>query len=648
MIPFACEHCGKKLHAPDDSAGKKARCPGCRRPSAIPATLAPRAETVVEPARPQEPKAPAGKAPRIPGYEVLGELGRGGMGVVYRARQLQPRRLVALKVVLAGEHASAEALARFRAEAAAAARLQHPGIVAVHEVGEHDGRPFFSLELVEGGNLASLLEEEELSPRQSAELVHDLARAVEYAHKRGVIHRDLKPANVLLAERDGEEDEEKGRLRWHPKVADFGLSKQLEGTASVAPGGPRTASGAVMGTPAYMAPEQASGQKKVGPAADVYALGAVLYECLTGRPPFQAGSLIDTLLKVAAEEPAPPRRLNRAVPRDLETVCLKCLRKAPGDRYASARALADDLRRFLDGKPVQARPLGALARAGRWLGRHKEVGYVAGGALAAVAVVLVSFLLLTGKKDQPVAPLPGPALPAADPAAGEAAPANAPEVERTQAALITSQNNLKQLGFALHNFESTYGFLPPAAITDPKSGKALLSWRVAVLPFVGQVDLYRKFKLNESWDSPNNQPLLALMPKTFELPRAAAPAGHTFYQGFTGRDTVFPDDLPLGGPFGRQGRRMTSIVDGTSNTIMLAEAGKAVPWTKPEDVPYNPARPVPKLGGPFNGPYVVVLADGSVRNVSPKVSEKTLRTFITASDGIVPATDWPDGPKGGK
>jgi tetratricopeptide (TPR) repeat protein len=405
MIPFACEHCGKKLHAPDDSAGKKARCPGCRRPSAIPATLAPRAETVVEPARPQEPKAPAGKAPRIPGYEVLGELGRGGMGVVYRARQLQPRRLVALKVVLAGEHASAEALARFRAEAAAAARLQHPGIVAVHEVGEHDGRPFFSLELVEGGNLASLLEEEELSPRQSAELVHDLARAVEYAHKRGVIHRDLKPANVLLAERDGEEDEEKGRLRWHPKVADFGLSKQLEGTASVAPGGPRTASGAVMGTPAYMAPEQASGQKKVGPAADVYALGAVLYECLTGRPPFQAGSLIDTLLKVAAEEPAPPRRLNRAVPRDLETVCLKCLRKAPGDRYASARALADDLRRFLDGRPVQARPPGRLRRAGRWLARRKALLYGGGSAVLAACLSVTALLIF---RPAPVRPPPGP------------------------------------------------------------------------------------------------------------------------------------------------------------------------------------------------------------------------------------------------
>jgi tetratricopeptide (TPR) repeat protein len=438
MISFSCSGCQRALAAADHLAGKHARCTACKaltpipapagvtavyRPAAAPPTAPPgnvadaptlppaRDEAItLFPAASQGETLPPSDAPRqaggpdaldIPGYEVLGELGRGGMGVVYRARQLQPRRLVALKVVLAGEHASAEALARFRAEAAAAARLQHPGIVAVHEVGEHDGRPFFSLELVEGGNLASLLGGQRLRPQESAALVLQVARAVQAAHDKGIVHRDLKPANILLAEAD-----EGSALPWRAKVTDFGLSKQLDEMASVAPGGPRTASGAVMGTPAYMAPEQASGRTAdVGPAADVWALGAVLYECLTGRPPFQANSLIDTLLKVAAEEPAPPRRLNRAVPRDLETVCLKCLRKAPGDRYASARALADDLRRFLDGRPVQARPPGRLRRAGRWLARRKALLYGGGSAVLAACLSVTALLIF---RPAPVRPPPGP------------------------------------------------------------------------------------------------------------------------------------------------------------------------------------------------------------------------------------------------
>jgi serine/threonine-protein kinase len=282
------------------------------------------------------PGAAGAAAPRaaLPGYEILGELGRGGMGVVYKARQVGLNRLVALKVVLAGGHAGAEELARFRHEAEAVARLRHPNIVTVHEVGEQDGLPYFSLEYCDGGSLAQ--QARPLPGPRAAELVQALARAVHCAHEKGVVHRDLKPGNVLLTA-DGT-----------PKVSDFGLAKDVGGA------GP-TRTGDVLGTPGYMAPEQAAGNPKaVGPAADVYALGAVLYDLLTGRPPFQADTALQTVLQVLECEPAPPRLYNRAVDPSLEAVCLKCLEKAPADRYASAAELADDLAAYLRGEPVRA------------------------------------------------------------------------------------------------------------------------------------------------------------------------------------------------------------------------------------------------------------------------------------------------------
>src|SRR5262245_4003610 len=258
------------------------------------------------------PAALAGSplAPAVPGYDILGELGRGGMGVVYKARQVGLNRLVALKMVLAGGYAGPEALARFRSEAEAIAALQHPNIVQIHEVGESGGLPYFSLEYCPGGSLAQKLDGTPLPPKQAAELVETLARAMHAAHQAGVVHRDLKPANVLLAA-DGT-----------PKVTDFGLAKRLD------TGDGPTKSGAVMGTPSYMAPEQAADGKAVGPAADVYALGAILYELLTGRPPFRAATSLDTILQVVSEDPVPPSRLNAQAPRDLETACLKCLEKA--------------------------------------------------------------------------------------------------------------------------------------------------------------------------------------------------------------------------------------------------------------------------------------------------------------------------------
>jgi serine/threonine-protein kinase len=310
----------------------------------------------------------ATETPAVPGYEIEGVLGRGGMGVVYKAKHLALKRTVALKMILAGGQAGEQDRARFKAEAEAVARLQHPNIVQVFEVGEQAGHPFCALEFVDGGSLAQKLHGEPLSPREAARLVEELARAVHLAHARNVVHRDLKPANVLLAQ-DGT-----------PKITDFGLARKLDADSGV------TQAGAIMGTPSYMAPEQAGGQAhEAGPPADVWALGAILYECLTGRPPFRGACVLETLEQVRSREPAAPRSLNAKVPRDLETVCLKCLRKEPERRYASAAELAEELARFLRGEPVQARSVGRLERAVRWAWRNPALAL----ALAAVVLFLI-------------------------------------------------------------------------------------------------------------------------------------------------------------------------------------------------------------------------------------------------------------------
>jgi WD40 repeat protein/tetratricopeptide (TPR) repeat protein/tRNA A-37 threonylcarbamoyl transferase component Bud32 len=321
--------------------------------------------------------------PRLPGYEVLGVLGKGGMGVVYRARHLSLKRLVAVKMIRAGAHAEAAERARFRAEAEAVARLQHPHIVQIHEVGEHDGLPYFSLEFVEGGPLTGRLAGTPQLPAEAAGLVETLARAVHAAHERGVVHRDLKPSNVLLA---GPSDAPLGRCV--PKIGDFGLAKRLDEDDG------QTQTGLVLGTPSYMAPEQARGSgRDVGRAADVYALGAILYEALCGRPPFKGVTRQDTLDQVRSQDPVPVRQLNPAVPRDLETVCLKCLRKEPPQRYASALDLADDLHRFREGRPIQARPVPAWERAAKWVRRYPVVA----GLAALVVLVTVTGVALVGK-----------------------------------------------------------------------------------------------------------------------------------------------------------------------------------------------------------------------------------------------------------
>jgi len=915
------------------------------------------AETV--PVSAPSPSLPAGEAatlappgtgaaearPTVPGFELLEELGRGGMGVVFKARQVSLNRFVALKMILAGPYAGAEQLARFRREAEAVAGLQHPNIVQIYEIGSHAGHAYLALEYVGGGNLTRKCAGRPLPPDQTADLVETLARAVHYAHQRGIIHRDLKPGNVLLTE-DGE-----------PKITDFGLAMRLA-PASPDPASPDlaspgrqpgeglTASGAILGTPAYMAPEQAGGKRgSVGPAADVYALGAILYELLTGRPPFEAANPVAVIFKVMTEEPIPPSRVEPTVPRDLETVCLKCLQKDPERRYPSAEFLADDLDRFLHGEATQARPPSGGERFRRWAWRRRW--WLAGGGVAALlllaltcslglnlaamffmpgtvytspSVVTVSegksaepveravlpddlalvprdaplfltvrvadlwqhkemqglneFLVqekiadLAALADQtvpiplrdweratyvnlqlpvdgsfvvilataqpyqrdrvqgllakwgmkveqlegkpcfgpgpdgrhfvclysdrilvwsnleqslrdwlarvPVADAPGTLRPALDlaakerhhfvlgaapprevrdgllrslPALARGAPAqggpkqpDARSLGEVQTAILTadfrsgnpggasagldvdlrfgfadpgeagegqkalvsvrdflaavmkihatgtvegfppslaqnltltfqnatvrqrgsedrvtlkmnalpgwlpaaaalfkeegervgSLNNLKQLALGIISYADAHGGrLPPAALTD-KTGKPLLSWRVAVLPFLNQGPLYTQFKLDEPWDSVHNKALLAKMPALFDPP--LKPKGWqpntTFYQVFAGDQTLFPPGKTL--------RYPADIFDGTSNTVMVVEAGEAVPWTKPVDLPYDPAGPLPMLGGIFHDGFQAVMADGqSTRFLPKKTPPATLRALITPAGGEV-------------
>jgi serine/threonine protein kinase len=413
--------------------------PGPYQPD-VPTLLMPGPATEPQPA----PAPPPGAPPSVPGYEVLGELGRGGMGVVYKARQVALNRVVALKVILAGGHAGKEDLARFRLEAESVARLQHPGIVQIYDVGVHNGTPYFSLEFCGGGSLAARLNGTPLPPADAAELVETVARAAHAAHQAGVVHRDLKPANVLLAgagrESRGEPAALAAGLGAHPaalgvhpaaatnpaanaagsprggscaplagcgpKITDFGLAKVLDAcTTTVSGGGSApvlTETGIVLGTPSYMPPEQAGGHnKEVGAAADVYGLGAILYECLTGRPPFVAATQFDTVLQVLHNEPLPPRMLNRRLDADLEKITLKCLQKQPADRYASAEALADDLRRYRNGEPVAARSVNLLERLQRELGHSQHetflrpwgLGLMLLGALILLAHLATSLLL---------------------------------------------------------------------------------------------------------------------------------------------------------------------------------------------------------------------------------------------------------------
>ena len=310
--------------------------------------------------------------PRIPGYEVESLLGRGGMGVVYKARHLRLNRPVAVKLMLGRGYAGIPAMARFIREAETLAGIRHPNVVQVYDFGEIDGLQYFTMEYVEGGNLAHKLAGTSQPAPQAAQLVAILAGAVQAAHQAGIVHRDLKPGNVLLMV-DGT-----------PKISDFGVARCVDSTAGL------TRTGTLIGTPSYMAPELSTANAHaVGPAVDIYALGAVLYELLTGRPPFRAEKASETLLQVISHAPLAPSRLNATVPRDLQNICMKCLEKDPKKRYATAGALADDLGRFLKHEPIHARPVGLLERALRWVRRRRRIS----GPLAVVALMHVTLVV---------------------------------------------------------------------------------------------------------------------------------------------------------------------------------------------------------------------------------------------------------------
>jgi tetratricopeptide (TPR) repeat protein/tRNA A-37 threonylcarbamoyl transferase component Bud32 len=316
----------------------------------------------------EPPGSSSARLPTVPGYEMLGELGRGGMGVVYKARQLRLNRIVALKMILAPDHASPEASLRFLAEAESIARIHHPHVIQIFAFGDHDGRPYFEMEYVDGGSLADRASAKAWPVADAARLIETVARAIDVAHGLGVVHRDLKPANILLTA-DG-----------IPKVADFGLAKCLDTETGL------TRTEWIVGSPSYMAPEQAGkSDKPIGPRADVYSLGAILYELLTGRPPFQAGTVLETLEQVRSVEPIAPARLRPKLPRDLVTICLKCLSKEPARRYETAADLADDLRRFQAFEAIRARPVGMYERVWRWCRR--------GPVVASMAIALFAVLV---------------------------------------------------------------------------------------------------------------------------------------------------------------------------------------------------------------------------------------------------------------
>jgi eukaryotic-like serine/threonine-protein kinase len=314
--------------------------------------------------------------PTVPGYQILGQIGKGGMGVVYKAEQLGLKRQVALKMILHADHSSPEIRTRFRREAESLARMKHQNIVEVYEIGECNGTPFYSMEYVEGGSLNHYLDHKPLPPKFAARLLETLARTVHVAHQSGVIHRDLKPGNILLAfaRKQGSpgQGSEAAVTDWLdasfvPKLTDFGLAKRADDSV-------QTQSGAVLGTPSYMAPEQVLGSNVgVSPATDVYALGAVLYELLCGRPPFKGATPGDAFLQLLKDSPQKPRKSNLRIPRELEAVCLKCLEKNPALRYATAEALADDLQRWLRGEPTLAQPPAWPSRMWRWSGKHRQL-----------------------------------------------------------------------------------------------------------------------------------------------------------------------------------------------------------------------------------------------------------------------------------
>ena len=372
-----CPSCDAPL-PPDAPSGL---CPNCLltaglRRSSNPTIFPGDAKTEIVESLRQAPPPPEAPGTRFANYELVERLAQGGMGVVYKARDVELGRLVALKVILTGRFATEAEIARFRHEAEAAANLDHPSIVPIYEIAEHEGWPYFTMKFVEGGSLANHVARFRRDPRLAARMMATVAGAVHYGHRRGVLHRDLKPHNILIDEHG------------QPHVADFGVAKRLTDDAQM------TRTGTVIGTPAYMSPEQAAGKtKEVTVAADVYSLGAILYEILTGRPPFEADSPVDVLRAVIEDEPVPPRQIDGHIDRDLETICLKCLDKDRRQRYRSAEELEQELTRWCCGELIRARPVSRAARVARWVRRNPVI---AGGAVGMIALIVATITVALG------------------------------------------------------------------------------------------------------------------------------------------------------------------------------------------------------------------------------------------------------------
>jgi serine/threonine protein kinase len=516
-------------------------------------------------------KGPGSNPPQEFGdYELLKQVAAGAMGVVYQARQKSLGRIVALKFIRKGQFADEHDVRRFLKEAEHAAQLTHPHIVPVYEVGQHEGWPFFAMGYVEGVSLQARLATGDIDAREAARIVATIAEAVAFAHERGIIHRDLKPANVLINEHG------------QPVVTDFGLAKRMDAAGTL------TEPGQVMGTPAYMPPEQACGETdKIGPHSDQYSLGVILYELLTGRRPFE-GPMHLVLAKVIGQEPPLVRELAPRAPRDLEAICWKAMQKKPENRYASVGDMADDLRRSLRDDAIRARHYGTRERVARFVRKRRGVFL----SLTALCLASLATWLVAWGLRPPPETLPD---------------VWSPEdyVDRNMT-VISSRQNLQAIGLALHNYHNTYKQFPARAISDPE-GTPLLSWRVAILPYLGQEALYRKFRLNEPWDSPHNRELLSLMPENYSISGISTPAPYsTFYCGVVGEGASFDPDPK---------RKITlrDMRDGTQGTLIVAESARAVPWTSPEDIDCD-ARPIAgQLGGAFPEGYHGLMVDGSVR-----------------------------------
>src|SRR3989442_3410037 len=358
----SCARCGAELR-PENSEGL---CTRCLLESGLdePVVALPGQPVLSPEIQNRKSKIENQKVRYFGDYELLEEIARGGMGVVYRARHLNLERIVAVKMILAERFASQQIVQRFQGEVTAAAHLRHPNIVAIHDVGIHDGQHYFSMDYVEGQNLSQLVGNRPLPSAKAARYVQLIAEAIHYAHGQGILHRDLKPSNVLVDASD------------QPRITDFGLAKRLDGNASI------TATGQMLGSPNFMPPEQASSQRgKVGRHSDVYGMGAILYHLLTARPPFQAESFESVINQLLNTEPVSPRLLNSSVPPDLETICVKCLQKEPSRRYQTAQELVNELNHFLRDEPIKARPVGRFEKAWRWCRRKPAVASLGGATI---------------------------------------------------------------------------------------------------------------------------------------------------------------------------------------------------------------------------------------------------------------------------